>query len=179
MTTPIMPSCMKAPVQQMLGQLGTSSSESSVPASACSTNQRSVLSLSGLCGPITGQYFHYLALLPRPGHVDVAVVQTRELVTQDPAPIRDQYCGLWTNQKVVLASSGPIRGQYWQALDQSEVSIHLVIIFSRSTELASPVSRKLISSFRICNRKCSYYCFYLGFITQFAFCKCIVANLSR
>ena len=101
---------MKAPVQQMLGQLGTRSSESSVPASACSTNHMSVLSLSGLCGPITGQY--YLALLPRPGHVDVAVVQTRELVTQDPAPIRDQYCGLWTNQKVVLASSGPIRGQY-------------------------------------------------------------------
>ena len=152
MTTPIMPSCMKAPVQQMLGQLGTRSSESSVPASACSTNQRSVLSWSGLYGPITGQYYHYLALLPRPGHVDVAVVQTRELVTQDPAPIR---------------------GQYWQALDQSEVSIHLVIIFSRSTELASPVSRKLISSFRICNRKCSYYCFYLGFITQFAFRKCI------
>ena len=149
---------MKAPVQQMLGQLGTRSSESSVPASACSTNHMSVLSLSGLCGPITGQYYHYLALLPRPGHVDVAVVQTRELVTQDPAPIRYQY---------------------WQALDQSEVSIHLVIIFSRSTELASPVSRKLISSFRICNRKCSYYCFYLGFITQFAFCKCIVANLSR
>ena len=53
-----------------------------------------------------------MALLPRPGHVDVAMVQTRELVTQDPAPIRDQYCGLWTNQKVVLASSGPIRGQY-------------------------------------------------------------------
>ena len=110
MTTPIMPSCMKAPVQQMLGQLGTRSSESSVPASACSTNQWSVL--LGLYGPITGQYYHYLALLPRPGHVDVAVVQTRELVTQDPAPIRDQYCGLWTNQKAVLASSGPIRDQY-------------------------------------------------------------------